>query len=439
MLPLAILLKSRGYTVHGSDRSYDQGKTPEKFKALLNAGITLYPQDGSGVSSETSVLVVSSAVESSIPDVKTALDLGLPIIKRGALLAELFNHAKIRIAIAGTSGKSTVTGMVGTMLAGLGLNPTVVNGGEIRNFDGPFPSIRAGSADIFVAEMDESDGSILAYNPTIAVLNNIALDHKSLEELNQLFGDYLSRTSEAKVLNADHDRVMDLAPGLDNCIGYSTKSGDVYAGAIKPRADGIDFILNGQLPVHLKVPGVHNVYNALACLSVARSMKLDMADAIKALEGFKGIHRRLELIGTQNAITVYDDFGHNPDKIAATLETLKAFDGRLIVMFQPHGFGPLKLMGQEMVEVFCRYLGQKDVLIMPEAYYAGGTVDRSVTARHLIEDMKAKGIDAHWFLTRAEIPAFIKAKAIAGDRVVIMGARDDTLHDFATDLLGLFA
>ena len=167
-------------------------------------------------------------------------------------------------------------------------------------------------------------------------------------------------------------------------------------------------------------------------------MGIDMPQAISALEKFQGIHRRLETIGTKNGITVIDDFGHNPDKIAATLSTLKAFDGRLIVMFQPHGFGPLKLMGKEMVEVFERYLSHEDILLMPEAYYAGGTVDRSVTAQHLINDLKEKNIHAHWFEKRDQIPAFIQANAKKGDRVVIMGARDDTLHTFAQDILKLF-
>ncbi len=450
MMPLAVLLKKRGADVVGSDRSSDQGQTPEKFKALQDLGITLYPQDGSGVSENVSLLVVSTAVETSIPDVKFAMDLGIPIVKRGALLAELFNETETRIAIAGTSGKSTVTGMVGTILTALGSDPTIVNGGEIRNLresaDDRFSNIRQGRDDLFVAEMDESDGSIAHYMPSIAVLNNIAFDHMSMEELEQYFGDYLGKAERAVVVNFDQPRVKVLCDdrATVDVVSYSLndRGARLYAYDLKPKADGISFELRyggAEYPVHLNVLGRHNVENALAALGACLAYGVDLAAAIEALSGFKGIHRRMELVGTKGGITVYDDFGHNPDKISASLESLKAFDGRLIVMFQPHGFGPLRLMRRELVAAFADHMGADDILIMPEVYYAGGTVDRSVTAAHLIDDLRGQGVDAHWFETREEIPAFIQAQARAGDRIVIMGARDDTLHIFAHEILNYFA
>ncbi len=445
MLPLAVLMKERGHTVSGSDRSYDQGKTPEKFKALQNIGINIFPQDGSGITEKIDQLVVSSAIENSIPDVRVAIEKNIPIIKRGALLAECFNQALTGIAVAGTSGKSTVTGMIGTILLETRENPTIVNGGDIRNLQSRFSGVHVGRDDIFVAEMDESDGSIAHYKPTISVLNNIALDHKSLKELEKLFGDYLSCTENAIVVNGDHRLVMDLVKKVKptaKIITYGLTSGtNIHGTELKPLQDGISFIVESDqeaCPVRLMVPGAHNVSNALAALSVAVELNLDLKESCAALEKFQGIHRRLETVGTRGGITVIDDFGHNPDKIAATLSTLKAFDGRLIVMFQPHGFGPLRLMGKEMVDVFAQYLSKDDILLMPEAYYAGGTVDRSVTALHLIEDLCGKGIDAFWFESREEIPEFIQSKAQKGDRIIIMGARDDTLHTFAQDILKLF-
>ncbi len=445
MLPLAVLMHERGHKVYGSDRSRDQGKTPEKFKSLEELGIQLFPQDGSGVTENISRLVVSSAIEPTIPDVQEALFKGITIIKRGALLAECFNQAKISIAIAGTSGKSTVTGMVGTILLEMGLNPTIVNGGEIRNLESRFSGVHVGNSNLFVAEMDESDGSIAYYKPTIGILNNIAHDHKSMEELEQLFGTYLQRTKNYVVVNQDFQNISNLLnksqPKAKTLTYGILRDAQIQAKALKALQDGISFLIESDkssYPIHLKVPGAHNVSNGLAALCVAKLLKLDLVKSCAALEKFQGIHRRLETIGTKNGITVIDDFGHNPDKIAATLSTLKAFDGRLIVMFQPHGFGPLKLMGKEMVEVFTRYLSHEDILLMPEAYYAGGTVDRSVTAQHLINDLKEKNIDAHWFEKRDQIPAFIQANAKKGDRVVIMGARDDTLHTFAQDILKLF-
>lgn len=445
MLPLAVFLRKKGARVLGSDRSYDAGKLAEKFQSLKNIGIEIFPQDGSGIA-QTDILVVSTAVEDTIPDVRAAIEAGLPIIKRGALLAQLFNGADEKIAIAGTSGKSTVTGMVGTMLSGMGLDPSVINGGEVRNFESDFPSVRSGRDDLFVAEMDESDGSIAHYLPSIALLNNIALDHKSMEELEQLFGDYLSCADKAVIVNHDQPRIRDLlakrAPDA-KIISYGIKSDDVILRAIDMRTSqkGSSFTLvtgAKTYGVRLKVIGRHNVENALAALSVCVAMGMDIEQGIAALEEFLGIHRRMELIGTAGGVTVYDDFGHNPDKINASLEALKTFNGRLIVMFQPHGFGPLRLMGLEMIDVFAHHLSAEDILLMPEAYYAGGTVDRSVTAKQLLENFKAKGRQAQWFETRDEIPAYIKAHAREGDRIVIMGARDDTLHDFAQGILKMF-
>tara|TARA_R110002095_G_scaffold202532_2_gene184153 strand:+ start:2633 stop:4042 length:1410 start_codon:yes stop_codon:yes gene_type:complete len=448
MMPLSVLLNKTGAHVIGSDRSYDQGKTPEKFQSLKDIGIEICPQDGSGINDAVNVLVVSSAVEESIPDVRAALDLNIPIIKRGALLAECFNTAKHKIAVAGTSGKSTVTGMIGTILFELGEDPTIVNGGEIRNLKAHeadrFSNIRKGRDDLFVAEMDESDGSIAHYNPSIAVLNNVALDHKSMEELEQLFGDYLVRSSDAVIVNYDQPRVRQLceqnADGISRMISYAidNESAALVARSLKPKHDGIDFDLHigdQHYDVHLNVIGRHNVENALAALGVCVAMGLDIAKSVKALAAFNGIHRRMEYVGTKNDITVMDDFAHNPDKISASLQALKTFDGRLIVMFQPHGYGPLRLMGQEMVSVFAGVLDENDILLMPEVYYAGGTVDRSVTAKHLIEDLKKAGVQAHWFEMRNHIPAFIDANAARGDRIIIMGARDDTLHTFARDIL----
>jgi len=449
MMPLAVLLKKQGHKIIGSDRSYDQGKTPDKFQALKDIGIKIFPQDGSGVTKNVDELVVSSAVENTIPDVKSALDFDIPIIKRGQLLAQSFNSVEHKIAIAGTSGKSTVTGMVGTILTEMGEDPTIVNGGEIRNLqlnkNDKFSNIRKGRDDLFIAEMDESDGSIEHYNPSIAALNNIALDHKSMEELEQLFGDYLAISEKAVVVNYNQPRVKKLCKerAKSRIISYSINyKSDLVAVNLVPKPNGIDFTLRYDgmnYNVHLNVAGRHNVENALAAFGACAAMDLDMNIAVKAISKFNGIHRRMENIGTKNGITVFDDFAHNPDKISASLRSLKDFKGRLIVMFQPHGFSPLRLMRGEIIEAFSSNLSEDDILIMPEVYYAGGTVDRSVTAKKIIEDLKNDGVNAYLFDLRDEVPSFIGNIAKEGDRVVIMGARDDTLHNFAYEILDSLA
>ena len=425
MMPLAMILAKQGAKIIGSDRAYDRGDSGEKFKTLQSFGIEMVPQDGQHVAGDA--LVVSSAIEDSIPDVAAAKAQSIKIMKRAELLAELFNAHETGIAVAGTSGKSTVTGMIATMLAGAGLDPTVMNGGVIRNFDTP-GNMRVGGGKFFVTETDESDGTVEFFRPAISVLTNITLDHKSFDELEKLFGDFVAHARQAVVLNMDDERVVRMATRTNApVIFYGMK----LAKNIAYFQDGVSFEFDG-FAVRMKTPGEHNVLNTLAVLSVAKALGLDMRTAISALEQFEGIKRRMEIVGTKKGITVIDDFGHNPDKIAAGLKTLKQFPGRLIVMFQPHGFGPLKLMGREIAETFKSHLGKDDMLMMPEAYYAGGTADRSVTAKHVIE---WTGNGAQWFGKRADILPAILSTVKTGDRVVIMGARDDTLGDFAREIL----
>jgi len=191
MMPLAMILAARGATVAGSDRSLDQARLTAKFDHLRRLGIALFPQDGSGITSADQIVVASAAVEASVPDMVAAAQIGAARMTRAELLARLFDAAELPIGVAGTSGKSTVTGMIGWLLHACGRAPTVMNGAVMKNFaapDAPFASALVGTGAPFVSEVDESDGSIALYHPRIAVLNNVSLDHKSLEELRALFG-----------------------------------------------------------------------------------------------------------------------------------------------------------------------------------------------------------------------------------------------------------
>ncbi len=445
MLPLALILKGRGLTLSGSDRSCDQGRTPEKFAFIREQGITIFPQDGSGIAGDLDALVVSTAVEETIPDVKAALTQELPIIRRANLLAELFNAAEERVAIAGTSGKSTTTAMIGYVLQQVGKNPTVMNGAVFRNFqteDTPYATALVGGNDLFVTEADESDGSITLYNPTIAVLNNIALDHKTMDELLQLFSDFVSGAKHA-ILNLDNSYVAQLAAHhSDKAFTYTLedKQADLSASQIIVNAGGSDCVVTnhrvgGAAPLRLAVPGRHNISNALACMGACLQLGVGLEDICATLSGFIGVKRRLEVIGTKNGVTVIDDFAHNPDKIAATLATLKETTGRLFLLFQIHGYNPIRLMRAEFADVFVKYLGSEDKLFIPEVLYLGGTVDRSVTARDLVADIQAKGVGAEWLAQREDLLARLQNETRPGDRVVVMGARDDTLSDFAKEIL----
>ncbi|MDE2043357.1 MAG: UDP-N-acetylmuramate--alanine ligase, partial [Alphaproteobacteria bacterium] len=419
MMPLAQIMKANGCQVEGSDRGLDQGRTAAKFEWLKAQGIKLYRQDGSGVVSRDQIVVASTAVEETVPDIVAANAVGAKRMRRADLLADLFNAAPVSIGVAGTSGKSTVTGMIGWILHACGRSLTVMNGAVMKNFvraDAPFASALVGSGDIFVSEVDESDGSIALYAPTIAVLNNIALDHKSMDELRALFSAFVGKARVA-VLNADHTEVMAL--GAAHTRTYSIGgSADIVACDVCERPDGVDFHVNG-LAARLHVPGKHNVSNALAALAACEAAGVPLAEGIAALAGFTGLRRRLEVIGTAKGITVIDDFGHNPDKIAASLATLHAFPGRLLILFQPHGYGPLKQMGHELIATFARDLAADDLLLLPDPVYQGGTVDKSVGSAEIVAGIIAAGRYAEHIPQRADCGARLLAEVRPGDRIVI--------------------
>jgi UDP-N-acetylmuramate--alanine ligase len=207
---------------------------------------------------------------------------------------------------------------------------------------------------------------------------------------------------------------------------------------IVERQDGVDFRANG-VSVSLQVPGKHNVSNALAALAAAEAAGVPLTDAAAALAGFAGLRRRMDVVGSANGVTVIDDFGHNPDKIGATLDTLHAFPGRLLLMFQPHGYGPLRQMGDELVSTLIAKMADDDVLVMPDPAYFGGTVNRSVGTEKIIDGIRRGGRNAQHIADRAHCGDALVEMAQAGDRIVIMGARDDTLTQFATDILARIA
>ena len=444
MLPLAMIVRGRGHEVKGSDRSLDQGRLSAKFEDLRRQGIELFPQDGSGITSADQIVVASGAVEDHVPDMVKTRALGAERRGRPELLASLFNAAELRIAVGGTSGKSTVTGMIGWILRAAGRDPTVMNGAVMKNFvgpDQPFASALVGRGPDFVSEVDESDGSIALYEPDIAVLNNITLDHKSLDELRHLFRDFAAK-ARTVVLNLDDDETRLLAAALPaeklRTCSLKEAGADLLGSEIVEEPFAVSFKANG-IPVRLQIPGRHNVENALAALAAAEAAGVPLTEAAAALAGFKGLRRRFELIGTANGISVIDDFGHNPDKIAATLRTLHAFPGRLLVFFQPHGFAPLRVMGGEFVDMFAAELAPDDVLLMPEPVYYGGTTDKSIGSGTITEALEARGRHAEHIAEappeRAKSTARLVELARPGDRVVIMGARDDTLTLFAEQLL----
>jgi UDP-N-acetylmuramate--alanine ligase len=336
--------------------------------------------------------------------------------------------------------------MAGWIVDQAGLDPTIMNGAEMKNFaspETPYASARVGKGSAFVSEVDESDGSIALYNPAVAVVTNISHDHKSMEELRELFGGFVGRARTA-VLNFDNAETARLAEGLDaarvTSFSLENPEADLYARNLAPQPWGITFEVVAShageaAEVKLKTPGRHNVANALAAIGAATALGVSLKAATTALGTFTGVRRRLDVVGEAGGVTVIDDFAHNPDKIAATLDTLHAFPGRLLMMFQPHGYGPLKLMGAELVETLAGRMTGDDVLFITEPVYYGGTTDRSVSSADVAAMLAAKGKAVEATADRPTAGERLLDLARAGDRIVIMGARDDSLSVFAAELL----
>ncbi|WAT18113.1 Mur ligase family protein [Aurantiacibacter sp. MUD11] len=447
MLPLANIVKGLGAEVAGSDRSFDQGRTPEKFAWLERQGFKLFPQDGSGLTSADQVLVASAAIEDTVPEVIRAKALGCQRVTRAELLSRLFNKAPCSLAVGGTSGKSTTTAMLGWILDHEGRRPTIMNGAVMKNFvspENPFASAIVGGREVFVSEVDESDGSIALYRPSVAVLLNVSLDHKTIEELRKLFGDFLAN-ADAAVVNYDDDDAAHLADRAKKVLSFGIDNQKatlgIEPGTIIEEQDRISALLVDRRTdtghsLRIPMPGRHNLENALAAIAAAVAVGVDVHDACIALMTFRGLARRFDVLGTSaGGVTVIDDFGHNPEKARATLRTLKAHEGRVIAFFQPHGYGPLRQMGNELADTFAKELGAGDITIMCEPVYFGGTVDRSEGSERIVDLIKAKGGNAEYLETREECGNRIVKLAQPGDRVVVMGARDDTLTTFAQSLL----
>ena len=446
MLPLAQILNGRGCTVAGSDRSNDQGRTPDKFAAMERQGLELHPQDGSGVVSGDQIIVASAAIEDSVPEIARANELGCLRLSRAELNSILFNTSGAGIAVAGTSGKSTVTGMLGWILHHAGREPTIMNGAVMKNFvsqDRPFASSVVGGQSIYVSEVDESDGSIALYRPAVGLLLNVSLDHMGMDELRALFGDYLGR-SRIAVINADDEEALALLPKANDVITFAVEQEKAQIGVLPDSiADGptrqaaivVDRHDGSQHALRIAMPGRHNLSNALAAIAGASAAGVPVGAAVEALSGFDGLARRFDIVGTTfSAITVIDDFGHNPEKCAATLRTLKNHPGRVLAFFQPHGYGPLRQMGEELAQTFAHELGADDSVILCDPVYFGGTVDRSQGSERIVRMITDAGGEAEYIPTRKAAGDRLASRAMPGDRIVVMGARDDTLSVFARDL-----
>lgn len=438
MSALAQVLKYKNNDVVGSDRSFDQQKDEKNKKSLQDIGIKIYPQDGSMLDSSVSVLYASTAVEDTIPDIKRAKELNIPIKHRSDLLEEIFSSHTYNIAVGGTSGKSTVTAMIGYILDNTKKSPLVINGALLKNYENKqgIPNVILNNGEYCVIEADESDGSIEKYTPYISIINNISLDHKSIDELQTLFKNFALRSKHGVVFNKDCKNSHILENLTPNTLSFSIKdkNANFYASNIKAIPEGTLYTFNNH-EYKLNLIGKFNVANAMCAVACCSLLGISPSDSCKILETFLGTKRRLEVLGSKNNITVIDDFAHNPDKVNASMSALKSYSGRLIIMFQPHGFSPMRMMGKEIINSFSSHMSKDDILLIPEIFFAGGTVKRDISSKDLVAHAKSHNTNALFFETRDELKQYILKIALPNDRIILMGARDNSITDMGYEIL----
>ena len=405
MSALAQALLNAGQAVSGSDRFLDQGRAElGVLETLRRAGVRLLPQDGAGVTAQTTAVVVSSAIEADNPDLAAAQRLGVPVRHRAELLAELVAGRQL-LAVAGTAGKTTTTALIGHLLVELGADPSVVNGGVVLGWQRPdaLGSARQGRSALWVVETDESDRSLLRFTPDWAIITNISKDHFELDEVVALFRRFAAQVRTGIVCG----------PGVAALIRGHTSA-----------------VLHPPSAIHhfpSSLPGRHNAENVLLAATLCEQLGYAPERIRAALATFQGVQRRLEKVGGCHGVTVFDDYAHNPAKIAAACAAVQPAHGRLFAVWRPHGFGPLKLMLGELAAALAGVLRPQDTALILPVFYAGGTATQTVSSGDLVAALAARGVAADLAPDYAALEARLRAALRPGDIVLVMGARDPDL------------
>lgn len=431
MSGIAELLANLGYRVSGSDLK--RSKVTDRLAA---AGVIIAEGHRAANVGEADVVVISSAVHASNPEVVEAQRRGVPVIPRAEMLAELM-RMRTAIAVAGAHGKTTTTSMIALALERAGLDPTAVIGGRVSAFGS---NARLGSGEWMVAEADESDGSFLKLLPTIAVLTNIDREHLdtygTFERLQQAFVDFANRVPFYGLVVAclDDPPLAAVLPRITRrVVTYGLSEGATFTAAdvtlepfgvratLKKRATdatGATRVV-ASAPLALRVPGQHNLINALAVAAVCDELGLTLAQIADGLDAFKGVERRFDVRGEPNGIMVVDDYGHHPTEIAAVLAAARGLNRRLVVAFQPHRFSRTA----SLLDAFGPALAAADRLVLTDIYPAGEDPIPGCTLERLVESVRRQVTIPIDVVPRVEdVPAALAALARPGDVVVTLGA-----------------
>ena len=426
MSGLAYVLTRRGLPVSGSDL-----KSSNITKRLEDEGIHIFlKQDASNLDffqnhpAGTPQIVCSTAISQANGELAAALAQGCPIFHRSDVLAALIKEYD-SIGVAGTHGKTTTSSMIGYMLLGAGVDPTIVVGGEVTAWHG---NARIGNSNCFVAETDESDGSLVKHTPKIGVITNIELDHidhyKSLDQLVKTFNTF-AQQCEITIGSADCATVRDL---IQPTLTYSIdpdRSADYTARQIKLRDDGTSAQIyeSGQLlgTLELQVLGQHNLSNALAAIAVGRKIGLDFKSIAANLVNFDGAKRRFELRGYQNDITFIDDYAHHPSEILVTLSAARLRVGasrRVVAIFQPHRY----TRTLEFLTEFAQSFKDADLVVITDIYSAGEVDTGAISGAKLVTEIAKYHPNVHYQPSIESVPAFLTQNLQPSDICLFLGA-----------------
>src|SRR6266850_2290534 len=433
MSPLAQLMRARGHAVQGSDRALDQGKSGEVGARLRELGIELVRQDGAGVTPGIDRFVYSTAVESDTPEMRAARALGIERVPRPALLAEVVNAGHPGVAVAGTSGKSTIVGMVAWLLQEGGVPATVLGGAALAD-SGSGGCFAAGPASgPVVAEACESDGTLVGYRPAIGLVHNVSRDHAELDSLRAQFGAFAANC-RSLLVNARCLEAAALGRRVKAVTYGLTADADAALEVLSvgpARASGILTRDGEALTLDVPQPGLHNLENAAAAATIALELGLEARAIAAALARFPGVARRFEVIGTTPAgMRVVDDYAHNGEKLRAAITTAQAGAARVVAVFQPHGFGPARFLRPELRELLPAILRPSDRFCYAEVFYAGGTVAKDVSSRMLADDLPPS-LACGYAADHEAARRWAVAEARPGDTILVMGARDPDLPRLA--------
>lgn len=434
MSAIAQYLKGIGKEVSGSDRYFHPGEYNRTKEQLEAEGIHCFLQDGSGISDKTDLVVVSTAIEDTVFEVQKAKELGIPIIKRSELLS-IIAKSKKTIAVAGTSGKSTTSAMLYQILLDADLEPSIISGAGLTSIikDGKIGNAAVGKGDWLIIEADESDGSIVQYEPEIGLLLNIDKDHQEIDELIELFTIFKKNTKGLFVVNQSNTLAKTLSANPQNDFGFENEDAGYSAQNFDQNGLSLTFELRHQ-KFQMTSLGRHSVENAAAAIAVAHQIGVDLETCAVSLSKYEGIYRRHQVLGQKNGVWVIDDYAHNPAKCAASIRACQPLAEKVIAWFQPHGYGPTRFLRHDFVDEISNALRPQDEIWMSEIFYAGGTAVKDISADDLIQDIKTKGKNAHFVEDRNNLLEVLRPELKEGTVLLLMGARDPGLEDFCKNL-----